>query len=185
MRSGTPMDKDNEQKVPPRSPRMRTLGSGALTILLYLVLIDAAVETFLSGSTLKWIVGGAVAAYIGLSILLWRRLGWAAKTITSFLVLLGLLAVTAWLPQGLVQGVTVARQPTPTVLAAVTILVVLLAAWILMHLRFVPLWGKGIIGFRGQSLARLFWCQQRSLFTWGRGCCWCGALSFAVRRCRR
>jgi len=132
--------------VPPRSPRLRTLGIGALTILLYLALIDAAVETFLSGSTAKWIVGGAVVAYVGVSVALWRRLGWTAKAIVSFLMMLALIAVTVWLPYGLVEGVTVARQPTSTVLSAATVLIVLLAAWTLLSLRFVPLWGKGIIG---------------------------------------
>ncbi len=130
-----------------RSSRLRGLGVAALAILLYLVLVDAALDTFLSGSPVRWSIGGSVAGYIGLSVLLWRRLGWAAKAEISLFVAFGLLAITAWLPQGLSHGMTVLRQPTSTVLAVVTTLVMLFAGLRLVRLRFIPLAGKCAIGF--------------------------------------
>ncbi len=119
------------------SPGWR-IGAPVLAVLLHILLADAAVETFLSGSPLRWIVSGTVAAYVVLSILLWRRLGWEARSTLSLLVFLGLLAVTAWLPQGFSQGVILLRQPTSTVLAAVSTLAVLLSGAILLRAKPIP-----------------------------------------------
>lgn len=128
-----------------RSSRMRELGVAAIAILLYLLLLDAAVETFLSGSPLRWIVGGTVTAYVALSMLLWRRLGWGAKSALSLLIFLGLLTVTAWLPRGLSQGVILLQQPTSGVLAAVTALAVLLSGAILLRAESVPIRAKVVV----------------------------------------
>src|ERR1700686_1295248 len=91
------------------------LAAAGLAIALYIVVIDAAVETFLSGSPVRWWVVGVVATYLALSVGLWRyrrplwqRMGWSASASASFFLLLGLLAFTAWLPGGLRDGVRVA-----------------------------------------------------------------------------
>ncbi len=120
------------------SPGWR-IGAPVLGVLLYILLADAAVETFLSGSPLRWIVAGTVAVYLALSVILWRRLGWAAKAAASLLVLLGVLAVTAWRPEGLSHGVIMIRQPTSTVLAGVTGLAILLSGVLLVRWKFVRL----------------------------------------------
>ena len=78
--------------------RLRTFGAAIAALLLYALLADAAVETFLSGSPLRWIVGGTVATYLVLTVLLWKRFRWGIKAVLSLLILLGLLAVTAWFP---------------------------------------------------------------------------------------
>ncbi len=141
-------------KVEPASMRQRPsgvqeLGTAALSILLYLLLLDAAVETFLSGAPVRWFVAGAVAGYVALSVLLWRRFSWSAKAAVSLLILLGLLALTTWLPEGISQGVVVLRQPTPNVLAAVSILAILLSSVILVRLTFVPVQAKVAMGILG------------------------------------
>ncbi len=122
-----------------RWSRVHTMSSAALASLLYLLLLDAAVETFLGGSSLRWIVGGSVAAYVALTVLLWRRLSWATKAWVSFFVLLALLALAAWRLPGANSALVALRQPTSTLLAGATALAVLLAGWILVRLlKFLP-----------------------------------------------
>jgi hypothetical protein len=144
------MSADNEQKptsgesaVPPsadpapagaRSSPICELSGAALAILLYLVVLDTAVETCLSGSPSRWLVAGALAGYLVLSGLVWRRVGWEAKVAVTLLVLLGVVAGTAWQPEGLSHGVTLLRQPTPTVLAGATGLGLLLAGGLLVRI---------------------------------------------------
>ena len=74
--------KDDKQEQPPFSesiaaatgpaPRRRggEPGAAALTIVLWLLLADAAVETFMSRAPVRWWAGGVVAAYLALAILL-------------------------------------------------------------------------------------------------------------------
>src|SRR5579862_9063423 len=55
-----------------RLSRWDELGWAALAILLYLAIADAAVETFLSGSPLRWWIGGVTVAYLALCATIWR-----------------------------------------------------------------------------------------------------------------
>ncbi len=119
--------------------KFKTIGIVVLAIVLYLLLLDAAIETFLNDSPLKWWVVGIAGVYAVLSTLLWRRIGWPAKAALSLFVLLGLFVFTAWWPEGLTKGVALARQPTSTVLSAVTALAILLAGIGLMPLKFIPI----------------------------------------------
>jgi hypothetical protein len=121
------------------------LGLGALGVLLYLALTDAAVETFVGHSPLRWIIGGTVAAYLALSALLWRKLSWAAKASLSLFVLFSLMAFAAWRPEGSDSPLTLLRQPTSTLLSAATILGILLAGWILARLKFLPWPARGAL----------------------------------------
>src|SRR2546425_10764635 len=70
--------------------------SPVLAIVLYLILIDAAVETFLSELPARWFVGFTVIAYFAASVLLWRRFKWETKAVASLFVLLGLLTLAVW-----------------------------------------------------------------------------------------
>jgi hypothetical protein len=124
---------------------MRTFGISALAVLLYLLLIDAAVETFVGHSPLRWIIVGTVAAYLALSALLWRKLSWAAKASLSLFVLFGLMAFAAWRSEGSDSPITLLQQPTSTLLSAATILGILLVGWILARLKFLPWPARGAL----------------------------------------
>jgi hypothetical protein len=126
------------QEVPAHRSRLLMLGLAVLAVLLYLVLMDAAVESFVSGSPLRWIISGAVAGYIALSVLLWRKLRWTTKAWVSFFVLIALMAFAAWRPEGSDSPLALLRQPTSTLLSAATILGILLAGYVLARLKFLP-----------------------------------------------
>jgi len=121
-------------------------------VLLYLLIADAAVETILSGSPLQWVVLGTVVGYFIVSAALWRYLSSPASAAASVVLVLALVAGTAWLPGGLTQGMAMLRQPTSTVLAGVTGAAILLGTVIVAGWRFVPLWGRlgaGLIALYG------------------------------------
>jgi transglutaminase-like putative cysteine protease len=111
----------------------------ALATACTLLLADAAVETFLRGSPLRWIVVIIVAAALGLSGLAYRRWKWPGAAVGGLLTLLGLLALTAWLPDGAERGVALLGQPSPAVLAGTCALALLLAAGMFALARIVPL----------------------------------------------
>ena len=129
---GQSADKVAQSRQAPESPGIQALGAIALAFLLYALLADAAIETFASGSSVRWWVAGIIVVYTAASVVLWRRprlwdrLGWRNRAAASFFLLLGLLAFTAWLPGGQVAGVELAAQPTSTVFTAVTAVAVLL-----------------------------------------------------------
>jgi hypothetical protein len=115
------------------------------TILLYLALGDAAVETFLRNSPMRWWCAGAVGVYLVLSLSLSRlglRWSWTRQAAASLLVLAALISVTAWLPGGLDHGINLVGQPTSTVLAAVSAAAMAFAGVLLVRLGIMPLAGK-------------------------------------------
>lgn len=126
------------QEAPTHPSRLQMMGLTVLAVLLYLVLMDAAVESFVSHSPLRWIISGTVTGYVALSVLLWRKLSWTTKASVSFFVLFSLLAFAAWRPAGSDSPLTLLRQPTSTLLSAATILGILLAGWILARFKFLP-----------------------------------------------
>lgn len=122
---------------------LRALGITALAVLLYLLLLDAAFETFWNKSPVKWWVATVVVLYLGGSLAvwwrehpLWQRYTWAAKATASFFVLIGLLAFTVWMPGGLTQGLTLLGLSTPTLLSLVTIAAIAFSAIILFQLKY-------------------------------------------------
>jgi hypothetical protein len=134
-------------------PRWHGIAWAALAIVLYLAIADAAVETFLRESPLRWWIAGAAAVYLVLCVAvwrlmpkLWRRLNWADQAGFSLIVLLALMSATAWMPGGLEQGLSLFGQPTSIVLALVSTVVVALSGIFLARLHFVPLAGKIVAG---------------------------------------
>ena len=134
-------------------PRWHGIVWAALAVVLYLAIADAAVETFLRDSPLRWWIAGAAALYLALCVAvwrlmpkLWRRLNWASQAALSLLVLLALISATAWMPGGLEQGLNLFGQPTSIVLALVSAVVVALSGIFLARLHFVPLAGKIVAG---------------------------------------
>lgn len=143
---------------------------GPATFVVVALLLDAAVETALSGSPQRWWVVAAVAVAAVLLGLAWRRIRWDTRFGLLMVVLLGLAAGTAWAPEGLVQGLAALRQPTAAVLAGASVLGLLLAGvaalrWGFLHpavrALLLLLAAYGIAGFvfailRGTSFAGLF-----------------------------
>src|SRR5688572_26841102 len=136
--------------VPPA--RRSEFGAAVLTLALWALLIDMAVETFQSGAPVRWWVAGVASTYLLLTaLLLWRpaareRFGWSRRATAALFVLIGLLALTAWLPGGLTNGVRMLRQPTSIVLSVVSALAVVGAGIVLIGLRLVPWWGRIALG---------------------------------------
>ncbi len=136
-----------------RAPRLHSVVWAALAIGLYLVIADAAIETFLRESPLRWWISGAAVLYLVLCAAVWRlmpklwqRLNWASQAALSLLVLLALMSATAWMPGGLEQGLNLLGQPTSIVLAVLSAVVVALSGVFLARLHFVPLAGKIVAG---------------------------------------
>lgn len=135
------------------SPLASQRGPAALAVTLSVLLFDAAVETFVTGSPVRWWVAGIVAAYVALGAFLWQRrpstwqrFGWSARASASFFLLLGLLTFTAWLPSGLTDGIRLLAQPTSRVLSLLTTAVIALAGTSLVRLSWLPRWAKVVIG---------------------------------------
>lgn len=130
-----------------------------LAILLYVVLVDAAIETVLGGSPVRWWVLLVVLAYLVASIAIWRlrpslwiRLGWGRRAIVSFFILLGLLVLTAWLPGGIPDGLRLLGQPSSRLLAAITATAVALSGLTLLRARYphpIVKWAVAILAAYG------------------------------------
>lgn len=144
--AGSKAAKPSNETASKPGTRLSMAGSALLSVVLVLLLIDAAVETFLAGASVRWIVVGTVAAYLVLSVLLRGKLTFGASAWGSLFILLILLAATAWWPGGMSAGVVLLRQPTSTVLAAVTAAAVSYACWTVLRLRFLPRAGNALIG---------------------------------------
>jgi hypothetical protein len=134
-------------------PRWYGVVWATLAIALYVAIADAAVETFLRHSPLRWWIAGAAALYLGLCTAawrllpgIWRRMDWAIQAAVSLAVLLVLLGATAWMPEGLEQGLSLFGQTTATVLAVVSAVVVALSGVLLARISFIPLPGKIAVG---------------------------------------
>jgi hypothetical protein len=125
-----------------RSRRLKHLGGATLTLLLDLLLVDAAIETYASGSPVRWWVVAPVALY--LIVTAWlvaqrvpfgRGPGWFTLPATPLGVLLVVLALSTNSANGLTHGIRLLRQPTSAVFAGATLLVALLAAFCLVRPR--------------------------------------------------
>jgi hypothetical protein len=108
---------------------------GLLALVAHLALLDAAVETFWSGSPLRWWICPALVLFTALSVWLWRpggrllsRFGLAPAASTPVMGLVALLAVTAWLPGGHDSGLRMLMQPSGRLITSVLAAGVLLAA---------------------------------------------------------
>lgn len=129
---------------PPAARPLAELTAAAAGLVLFL---DAAVETFRAESGVRWWVAGAAALYAIATAATWRmRIAWQGRLASAVLGMLGLIAATAWWPDGLTEGIRVVGQPTPTVLAALAAAGVALAGLALAHLPNLHLTIRGAIG---------------------------------------
>jgi hypothetical protein len=112
--------------------RLRAPATAGAALLLYALLIDAAVETWQSASPVRMWVTGPVALYVAYTLWLLRqpsanRPPARASMWLSLFLVLAVLALTASMPGGLTTGMRVAGQDTSRVLVAANVAVILLA----------------------------------------------------------
>lgn len=108
-------------------PRPNGPVASLLAVVLHVVLLDAAVETLLGDWPVRWWVAGALLVYLAASAWLvirrWRAGGGFAgsgSALAALAALLVVLAVSAWMPGGLQNGVRLLGQPTSTIMTVVT-----------------------------------------------------------------
>lgn len=128
-----------------RPSLLRRIGPAAGALASGALLVDAAVETFLSGSPVRWWTLAAVAAILAAAWLLRARIGWAERAALGALGILALLALTTWLPGGTREGVALLGQPTSVVLSLGTALAAVAAGALLVRVRRVPTLGKAAL----------------------------------------
>ena len=124
----------------PRGSGLAAAGWAVTAIVALLVLVDIAIETFWSGSPIRWWVAPPAIVFVALSIWLWmpggpaaKRWGWEGAASWSVGGVVLILAVTAWLAEGQTNGVRMLLQPTATVLTLATAAAVVLAAFVLFR----------------------------------------------------
>jgi len=129
--------------------RCKPLAFAALAAVLYLTVVEAAVESFVRGSSLRWYIAcGAIVYLTGCAAVwrlkpaLWARWSSANQAAASFLILLVLLTATAWLPRGLEDGLRLFGLPTASVLALSSAVVIAICGFLIARLAFVPLPAK-------------------------------------------
>ncbi len=121
-------------------------------VFVYLLLADIAIETFWSGSPVRWWVAGAVAMYALASAALWTRVTWRTQATASAVVLMAIMATAAWFRDGLTNGVRVFGLSTTTVLSLAAGAGVALAAMVLARQPKLPRpvrWSVVVLGGYG------------------------------------
>ena len=119
------------------TPSRRALAA-VLAICLYLVLLDAVVETWWSGSGVRLWLAGTAGLLIAVTAALWRRTAWSARAALAAAALLAGVAATAYLPGGLTGGVRIAGGATPFVLSTIASLAVAAAGIAVWRFRPLP-----------------------------------------------
>lgn len=125
-----------------QSFRSRDIVSIACLMISGAALLDAVIETsFLSSAAMVLRASVALLALLFFVLLgaLWSRTKWETKALASVLFFLVLAGIAAWLPGGLDNGLRIARQPTSSVLEAISGLAVLTASISFSRLR-IQLW---------------------------------------------
>lgn len=129
MPDAAPLDR---AVTPPRRRKAPRVVFSAVALLLYALLVDTALETYQSASSLRLYVVLPVALYVIFTVWLIRqhrssRPGPIASIWLSSFLFLAMLAVTASMPDGLDAGMRVATLPTATLLSIATAAVIALA----------------------------------------------------------
>lgn len=88
----------------------------ALFTAISLLLADALAETHAAGAPSRWWLTAIVVIHALAVTASWRRTTWTERTRLSIVTVATALAVTAWLPEGLSNGIRLATLSTSTVL---------------------------------------------------------------------
>ncbi|MBD5605079.1 MAG: hypothetical protein IAI48_08320 [Candidatus Eremiobacteraeota bacterium] len=108
-------------------------------IAAYAALVDLCVETFAAGSALRWSVLIVGIAFVAVSGLFWRSNGAGAKAEYAFVVSAALVAYAGWaLGLGDARTLHAFGRPTGTVIAALLLVALAVAAARLLPARGVP-----------------------------------------------
>jgi hypothetical protein len=130
---------------PATAPLPAAAGATMLAVLVFLAahlaLLDAAVETFWSGSPIRWWIAPAAVLFTVISVWLWRpgaalarRAGWGGAATWSVAGLALLCAASAWMHDGQSAGLQMFRLPTTSLLVGLVAIAVVLASLVLMRL---------------------------------------------------
>jgi hypothetical protein len=137
MKSGTEFRADSalERGVPEEKPSQR-IGQAAkviLAVLLYGLLFDVFVESWIEPSRTRWLTTTAVVTYGVLTYTLWKRMSWGLRAGATILILLSLLAVSSWMlgSASANHGLMVFRQPPGRTAALVGLLALSLGYWMI------------------------------------------------------
>jgi transglutaminase-like putative cysteine protease len=102
------------------------------------LILESVIETLVRGSSVRWPVAGIGITYLAASAASSHR-GWSHnRTIASFIVLSLMLAVTAWLPGGLVDGMRLLGLSTSTLLSLAAASGIAVSGITLMRDRCLP-----------------------------------------------
>ena len=121
---------------PPSRARARVLAAGRLAVRFAfdLLVIDAAVESWLAGSPIRLGLAAVALLYFLLTAYVVSRggrvgeRGWLMDPLAGAVVFLGFLVAYSWSPAWTTNGITVARNAPPVVLPAAMIALVVAAA---------------------------------------------------------
>lgn len=139
-----------ERTASRRSQRILEGGVPAVAVLLYAAICSAAIETFLAGSSARWLVLVCAALYGAGSYLAWRHLRWATRAAASFFALWLLLGLSLWMGPG--SEIVLVGSPTPVLLSVFTLAGVALAGVLLALAGALPVWARsagGVLGAYG------------------------------------
>lgn len=125
------------------------IGHIALAALAYAALLAAVVETFARGSVVRWWTVAIVAVYAGVTAVCRRRMSWRARSIASGLTLTGMLAITAWLPGGLENGVRLVGLSTSALLTLAAAAGVTIGILVVCGATRIPLGVRAVVALVG------------------------------------
>lgn len=120
----------------------RIVAHPAVSVLLYLLLVDLAVETFLDDAAVWPWVAGTVVVYLAASAYVWRRVDSFTKTFLSSVVLFGLVTVSVWFPGGVTRGVEVLGLSTSLLLSSLSFLVLAFFTTVILRSGYLPDWAR-------------------------------------------
>lgn len=150
-RNDTAEEETSAGVLPARRVTWRWMGLLLARLLMDAALIDAGVETWLSGSPARVWVAAPIVGYVVFS--LWAlqqgaRLaapGIVTQTPAAFYVFLGILVALTQDPQGLGVGVVMFKHSMPGILTATALVVTVLAALRMATPRGASVWLRLII----------------------------------------
>jgi hypothetical protein len=120
--------------APRARQRARTAALLAARIAFDLLVIDAAVETWLAGSPARLAVAGGALLYFVLTAYVVSKggrvggRGWLMDPLAGAILFLGFLVAACWTPEGTINGVRALGQTAPAVLSGTMVALVAAAA---------------------------------------------------------